>query len=532
MSATYFTKLKEKYGRIAAQHNKFILGLVMVMFVAVSLFSTYLYADRYRAIDMLEPLDSHSFYPVTLTPVDNGELWILDGDLRVFGVFQIDAPFYYDRVYIPGQMSRRFVDGSVAINTSILRSGTTEIELTFGNYSNFIWVIVSHGDLAYFKGINYFEMVSLMLMVFAVSIPVGYVIVIAPASRHLTMQTFKEEILDLEIEGPDWKSGILRTEKIITHLAGRTDYYRGMRGSLLSIIGILYGGCLGLVTVLISGNFDPIIAAPIVLYALMTMVVLVRPVQLLFSSTTNRFLPVTSWFFRGRVAAESPSRASFDYDLRRNLIQIVGEQEKAVFMDNLRQVVSLYYILRNARSHYKGALTVVQFAFVNLIVGFSIVFMNVLNLWDLATPILLGVLTLSLVIGIVIALGDWFLEDLHIEIVTLFYDPDLIDLASWQEFDRLIERVDEDSIRLVPTSKFSLETKVSLIDLLNQRAVDSMQQQSLQSYDFSQEPEKFGGETLVLTIARIGEEESFIIYPHYREENGRSVLVQAIDYKS
>jgi hypothetical protein len=532
MLAIHFTKLKEKYGRIAAQHDKFILGLVMVMFVVVSLLSTYFYADRYRAIDMLEPQNSHSFYPVTLTPVDNGELWILDGDLRVFGVFQIDAPSYYDRVYIPGQMSRRFIDGSVAINTSILRSGTTEIELTWGNYSDLIRVIVSHSDLASFKGINHFWMASLMLMVFAVSIPVGYVVVIAPASRHLTMQAFKEEILDLEIEGPDWKSGISRTEKIVTHLAGRTDYYRGMRGSLLNIIGILYGGCLGLVTVLISGNFDPIIAAPIILYSLMTMVVLVRPVQLLFSSTTNRFLPVTSWFFRGRVAAEPPSRESFDYDLRRNLIQIVGEQEKAVFMDNLRQVVSLYYILRNARGHYKGALAVVQFAFVNLIAGIFIVFIKILDLWDLAILILLGGLALFLVLGIVITLGEWFLEDLHIEIVTLFYNPDLIDLASWQEFDRLIEQVDEDSIRLVPTGRFSLETKVSLIDRLNQRAVDSMQEQDLQPYDFSQEPEKFGEEILVLTIARIGEEESFIIYPHYREENGRSVLVQAMDYKS
>ena len=524
------TKFKERESARAALHHRKAIVVILVIFAIGSIFLTpMLYGERFSEIEGIELLDTYHSYPVQISPDAEGEIWQLDGQLRVFGRINITAPTYIDSVYIPNLFSRSFVNGNVTIDIARLKSGLQSIELRSENYTIYIQVYVSNTNLLQFKVTNYLTAASLFLFILIGSVPLCECFIMGPGWKYLVARAYKEELLEVNLGIKDWESSIHQTEQVIRHLSGRTDYYKDQKASLLTTIGLMLGACLGLITLLATANIDPVVSTPIIMYDVLTIIVLMWPIQQLHASNTDHFLPSTSWFYRGMITGETPSKHSFAYDLNRNYYILAGRDGHAVFIDNLKEVVSLYYILRNTKEHYSAAQKGVGYAALNLVSGFILVMILLLDLGDILVTAALGFLVISLALVVILSHASWWLDDMTIRVHTLFYNPDAVDSQTGKVVEDLLNRIDEDTMRVIPTCGFNEVLKHNQLQEIEKQSAISMAKLGLKQYKFSQ-PNQFGTEIPVLVIKTFGRNESTIIYPHYRDDNGQRVEIGIRNY--
>lgn len=472
---------------------------------------------------------------IELKSTQASEIWTINDSLRIVGAFRVadlNLSLEYGRI---GNLTFYFMEGEAFVSTTHLETGWHRFYLYgpdgFGGteYKGFFHFYKSVFTLFQHQVTTYLIHFSMTLFVGVLPfIPVCYLFVIRPSRKAVEDTLFPEYVISSRSSRfQEYK--LARTERIIKHLAKRIDYYYGKRTALLTT-------CAGLLTIMAAIpvsmyqlGFATDLIGGFFYFELWTLGSVIAVILYLHGSTTPEFLPSTSWFFRGRISEDDSKLPIFMADLSRNYWSFLEATEKDCLRDNVTEIVSLYYILRNARDKHTSALGILKVGIAMLIVGFAFIGLILLDAEVLTVSVFVGFFVLGALYETAFPMIVWWKEELSTIIHALYYCSSDLDggLEINRDVREMVIQAEYPSFGVHDTCRLRPAERVNICNQALIDAKNTMTKMGLTPLQFgtTQYPSQdFGGRIAVLITREYGERTAVIMHPHF-DSKGKLVTI-------
>ena len=515
------------YCTFILNHRKTATIILIVLFIFIGFSISWIYNgdDTFASYSSELISDPHltDYYGIELTPYYKAQMWISDDDYYVSGSFYVnDTLRLYARVEF-GDVNRSLDSGFAWIGTDQLESGLYYLVFYYNSNDSIpvvsrIGIYVSKLSLEVFQVVTYFQHLTTFLIVTEVLFfPITYFFVVIPSRKVIDeIPTFSRDFSvpkEFKLE----KDLLERTNQTIQYLSSRTDYYSSKRSSLLTTAGVLLAVCTALPTIMITLLFDSQVLNAIFYFVFWSALFITAGILYLHKSTTNDFMPSSSWFFRKRINDESSSEEDFNLDLTRNFYSFIQSEKEDYLKENVSEIVTLYYILRNAADNYDSAFFAIAAGAANLCMGIFFVFAQVIKLSEIlliAIAILLGFLLYTLFRYV----KSWLDDEISSEILTIYYCFDSLkeNNPMHKEFREIIVNHFSSSLGIVDTCQYDDAEREALFNNLTEETKEHRKSLKWKFVDFSVDGSlfaQFAKEIPILVVRKIGENKSVIVYP-------------------
>ncbi len=529
------TERISSYCKSALTHRKKGTIVLLLLFISAGFVLSWLNdgENTFAAYNSNLIQGSHQTnqYGVELSTGYRSEVWTSGEDIFVYGTFSVNDTSGNIVLIEFGSINRSLETGLTWISTTYFESGLYYLE-AYTNSSGHLNLVaqipiyVSKLSLGVSQIVSYFyHLTTFLIITEALFFPITYIIIILPARKVIDeIPKFSSDFSipeDFNLE----KDLLERTYQTIQYLSSRTDYYYSKRSTLLTTAGVLLAACTGLPTIMITLSFDSQLLNTIFYFVLWSVIFIAGGIFYLHKSTTSDFMPSSSWFYRKRISDESSSEKEFDLDLTRNFYSFIESEKKDYLRENVSEIVTLYYILRNASYNYDSSFAFIAIGAVNLFMGLFFVFALVLELDAIlliAIVILLGLLLYIPFHYVKI----WLDEEISSEILTIYCcfkslkddDPMHVD------FRDIIVNHFSSSFGIIDTCQYSDDERKALFDSLTEQTKEFRKSSNWKFVDFSTDSSqytKIAKEIPILVVKKIGEKKSVIVYP-YIDVNGKT----------
>lgn len=526
-SESNFVKLGASYRKYIMQNHKAAIVSILVLgLVFGGCLSSLLFAEETSARYSIRTVNRYNlvFADITLHPSFSSELWDLGSNPGVFRNVYLNDSASWVKYFVVQGNNHTVTNGIGYIDTTELSSGWHRIHVvSHSNVSFSFRIFVSKVNLELFQWEHYAgRMLALLFLTDILFIPLGFFLVMQPGRRYID----RIAVPEYRLGGVDEeKVGVLakRTESLIEHLSGRTDYYFNKKTSLLSTVALMLGASTALPTAMFVLGVDIQIIQLELYFISWAVAFLVVAVYFLHKSTTDGFLPPTSWFHRKRISPDGGERAFRD-DLSRNYHLLTNMSESRFVEDTIMEVVSLYYILRNAGNHCKAAQTAIATSLLTLLSGFAI--MLIVPFGGLAGIGLILFLVLITTWYTFSVAKDWYDEEMSTTRLTLYHCTQKMDSSNSlnEGVEDMISDYFDIRLGVISTCLLTDDEMTELYTRLIDESGQRMAANRFTWFDFGAEGDphaKFGTEIPVLVDEKYGKEEGIIVFP-CTDQNGQT----------